>query len=378
MAETAPSDLTHYRAWIALSQLPGIGSRTVLKLLQYYHDDPHRCLAIDEGEMRHLRLPLKTCDAIKAYQAGRWPDPEGLTALAAWLEGADNHLLTLDSEDYPALLRQIDDPPLLLYVQGDVTVLHLPQIAIVGSRSASRHGIQLSGDFTRALVRAGLVVTSGLARGVDGAAHRASVTLEKPTVAVLGSGLEVIYPRQHQQLARDIVATGGALISEYPLTMPPLAHNFPRRNRIISGLCAGVLVVEATQRSGSLITARLALEQGREVFALPGALNNPQTHGCHALIREGGQLVEHVGHIIDALGALLGSYVPEAPQPGELKPEASVEEAWLLEHMGYQLCSLEALIERTGANAGQLMALLVAMELKGLICQQPDGYLRTA
>ena len=299
-----------------------------------------------------------------------------LERVAEWLGQTDQHILTLGCDDYPPLLKEISDPPLLLYIKGDVTALHLPQIAIIGSRSASRNGMQVGNDFARSLSQAGIVVTSGLARGIDGVAHSASVELGKPTVAVLGSGLSNIYPKQHIQLAQSIVDCDGALVSEYPLSMAPLPHNFPRRNRIISGLSAGVLVVEATQRSGSLITARLALEQGREVFALPGALNNPQSHGCHALIREGAQLVETTAHIVEALGAMLAGYEVEELRPEPESSRFSVDEAWLLEQMGYEVCSLEHLVERVGRSAGELMALLVAMELKGFITQQPEGYLR--
>lgn len=369
-------DLSYYRAWVALSELPGIGCRTSLKLLQHFDDDPFRCLSMSVAEMQQLRLPDKTVDAVRAYQSGCWPEPRALEQISEWLAETDHHILTLGCGDYPALLREISDPPLLLYVKGSITALHLPQIAIIGSRSASRNGMQVGNDFARALSEAGIVVTSGLARGIDGVAHSASVELGRPTVAVLGSGLANIYPKQHFQLAQGIVECDGALVSEYPLNMAPLPHNFPRRNRIISGLSAGVLVVEATQRSGSLITARLALEQGREVFALPGALNNPQSHGCHTLIREGAQLVETTAHIIESLGAILAGYQIEELRPEPESSHFSAEEAWLLEYMGYEICTLETLVDRTGRSTGELMSLLVAMELKGFIARQPEGYIR--
>ncbi|WP_372599344.1 DNA-processing protein DprA, partial [Amphritea sp.] len=194
--------------------------------------------------------------------------------------------------------------------------------------------------------------------------------------AVLGSGLMNVYPRQHQSLADDIISLGGALVSEYPLRMAPLPHNFPRRNRIISGLSAGVLVVEAARRSGSLITARLALEQGREVFALPGALNNPQSHGCHDLIREGATLIETSAQIIDPLASLLGSYCYDEKREAADSVKLTDAEAALLDQISYQLVTLEQLIGITGLDAPALLSQLVAMELSGYIANTPDGYQR--
>ncbi|WP_417225761.1 DNA-processing protein DprA [Amphritea sp.] len=370
----------YFREWIALAELPGVGAGVLHRLLQQRTPE---CAAGDRSllywpheQLRSLKLPAKTFQHIKAFQAGDWPDPEYLQSIDRWLEPSENHVISYRCENYPQLLKEIADPPLLLYVSGDPTVLHLPQLAIVGSRSASRNGIALSGAFARDLTAAGITITSGLARGIDGAAHQAAVDLAKPTVAVLGSGLSNIYPRQHQALAMDLVKQGGALVSEYPLEMPPLAHNFPRRNRIISGLSAGVLVIEAARRSGSLITARLALEQGREVFALPGALNNPQSHGCHDLIREGATLVETSAQIIEPLASLLGSYCYAEKRPEAESIKLNDSEAKLLDQMGYQLVSLEQLIGITGIPAATLLPQLVAMELVGYIENTPDGYQR--
>lgn len=369
-----------FRESIALAELPGVGVGVLHRLLQQHLPECEAAgrslLYWPHEQLISFKIPAKTRQYIKAFQAGDWPDPDYLQGIDRWLQEPENHLVRYRCNSYPPLLNEIADPPLLLYVSGDPAVLHLPQLAIVGSRSASRNGIALSGAFARDLTSSGITITSGLARGIDGAAHQAAVDLAKPTVAVLGSGLSRIYPRQHQALAMAIVKQGGVLVSEYPLEMPPLAHNFPRRNRIISGLSAGVLVIEAARRSGSLITARLALEQGRDVFALPGALNNPQSHGCHDLIREGATLIETSAQIIEPLASLLGSYCYAETRPEAESIKLSDAEAKLLDQMGYQLVSLEQLIGITGMTAAALLPQLVAMELVGYIENTADGYQR--
>ena len=370
----------HLREWIALSELPGIGPGGLLRLMQPDASggltDQTSLLQLSHHQLQSLNLPVQTVHHIRAYQRGEWPDSAYLQEIDRWLQQPYNHLVTFTCDRYPPLLKQISDPPLLLYISGDPDLLHLPQLAIVGSRSASRNGVALSRSFASDLTASGITITSGLARGVDGAAHMAAVALSKPTVAVLGSGLMNVYPRQHQSLADDIISLGGALVSEYPLRMAPLPHNFPRRNRIISGLSAGVLVVEAARRSGSLITARLALEQGREVFALPGALNNPQSHGCHDLIREGATLIETSAQIIDPLASLLGSYCYDEKREAAGSVKLTDAEAVLLDQIGYQLVTLEQLIGITGLDAPALLPQLVAMELSGYIANTPDGYQR--
>ncbi|WP_296057811.1 DNA-processing protein DprA [uncultured Amphritea sp.] len=370
----------HLREWIALSELPGIGPGGLLRLMQPDASgdlaDQTSLLQLSHHQLQSLNLPVQTIHHIGAYQRREWPDSAYLQEIDRWLQLPYNHLVTFTCDRYPPLLKQISDPPLLLYISGDPDLLHLPQLAIVGSRSASRNGVALSRSFASDLTASGITITSGLARGVDGAAHMAAVALSKPTVAVLGSGLMNLYPRQHQSLADDIISLGGALVSEYPLRMAPLPHNFPRRNRIISGLSAGVLVVEAARRSGSLITARLALEQGREVFALPGALNNPQSHGCHDLIREGATLIETSAQIIDPLASLLGSYCYDEKREAADSVKLTDAEAALLDQISYQLVTLEQLIGITGLDAPALLPQLVAMELSGYIANTPDGYQR--
>lgn len=218
-----------------------------------------------------------------------------------------------DDPGYPALLAEVADAPPLLYVEGAPETLERPQLAMVGSRRASPAGLGTAWSFARSLAQGGFAITSGLALGIDGAAHEGALEVGGATVAVLGTGLRRLYPRRHEALARRIVEGGGALVSELPLDSPPLPANFPRRNRIISGLSLGVLVVEASPASGSLITARLAAEQGREVYAIPGSIHHPGARGCHQLIRDGALLVESVGHVLEALRGWAQAEPAEAP-----------------------------------------------------------------
>ncbi len=363
--------------WVAVAALPRVGATAFLRLLDNGWP-PHRIVRASEDEWQWLGLNLLARQNLQALKQGRGPLKEIQLNVRDWLKQPDTHLLTLDSDHYPALLKTIADPPPLLYVRGALDQLHLPQIAMVGSRSASRAGVQHASEFSAALTRAGFIVTSGMAHGIDGAAHQAAVNLNRPTIAVFGTGPDVLYPARHRILASQILETGGAWVSELPPGTSPLGHNFPRRNRIISGLSAGVLVVEAAPRSGSLITARQALEQGRDVFALPGALNNPLSQGCHKLIREGGQLVSSVEHILEQLAPMLGAYaVDDAPavEPTAL-PELSTQENNLLQALGFEHVSMDQLVALTGISVADLNVLLISLELKGVIENSGDGYCR--
>jgi len=294
--------------------------------------------------------------------------------LAERLAVEDIGTLVLGESGYPALLAEIQRPPPLLFVRGDPAVLSLPQLAIVGSRHASSGGLHNARIFAAELAASGFVITSGLALGVDGAAHRGALERGK-TVAVLGTGIDICYPHQHRKLAQAILAGGGALVSEFPLGLTPRRENFPQRNRIISGLGLGVLVVEAARGSGSLITARQAMEQGREVFAIPGSVHNPQATGCHWLIREGATLVESVGDIVEHLGGLL-AYKAEEVAP-DVPAVATEDEARLLTAMGYDPVSPDTLVERTGFAIAHLTGLLVGLELRGVVESVMGGlYLR--
>jgi DNA processing protein len=288
-------DSHELQARLRLHLLPKIGGRHYLRLLQTFGSAAAACRA--SATAWHS---LGLCAASEAARRSPCIDAEVRHAMT-WLEGSAQHLLMLGEAAYPALLAEIDDAPPLLFVAGEPGILERPQLAIVGSRRASRPGLDTASAFSRCLAESGFVITSGLALGIDGAAHQAAIAVGGHTVGVLGTGLENLYPQRHQRLAQQMTASGSAVVSEYPLHTPPHPTHFPRRNRIISGLSLGVLVVEAGLGSGSLITARLAAEQGREVYAIPGSIHHPGAKGCHQLIRDGALLVESVVPILESL-----------------------------------------------------------------------------
>jgi len=298
------------------------------------------------------------------------------------------HIICAYQAEYPPLLRQITDPPMLLFVKGEPSCLRLPQIAIVGSRNATPAGVEHARQFARELAGGGVAVTSGLALGVDGAAHRGALAGNGKTIGVMGTGIDQLYPRQHIGLAEQMTASDGALVTELPLGTAPRPQHFPKRNRIISGLSMGVLVVEAALRSGSLITARLALEQNREVFAIPGSIHNPVCRGSHQLIKQGGCLVETAQDIIDQLDGQLAYQrdlltQQESQQEPQHQPDSSadngrskVELSPTLEWLGFEPCTLDELVQRSGISSAELSTQLVQLELRGLVEQQAGRYQR--
>jgi DNA processing protein len=292
-----------------------------------------------------------------------------------WLSQPDRYVVIRGDDDYPELLEQIPDPPELLFVQGDVDLLSQWQIAIVGSRNPSTSGHEAAFEFSKYLAECGIVITSGLAMGIDAAAHKGALAAGGKTIAVVGTGLDRVYPAKHRDLAHVIV-NNGAMVSEFPLGTPPQANHFPRRNRIISGLSLGALVTEAAIKSGSLITARMAMEQGREVFAIPGSIHNPLARGCHKLIREGAKLVETAQDILEELGPL------SAVQRTKLKSEASQDiepiqrdddYQLLLDKLGYDPIQIDVLIERSGLTADVVSSMLLLLELQGQVESLPGG-----
>jgi DNA processing protein len=308
------------------------------------------------------------------------------TAQREWLAGDTHHLVAIDAPDYPPLLREAPGAPAALYVAGDVTALWQPQIAIVGSRNASHAGLANARSFARAFVAAGFAITSGLAEGIDAAAHTAALDAGATTIAVLGTGPDLVYPKRHRELAARIAANG-ALVSEFPPGTPGRPAHFPQRNRIIAGLALGTLIVEAGLRSGSLITARNASEQGREVFAIPGSIHHPLARGCHRLIRDGATLVETADEVIEALGpvaqrlglhlrARLGANEPDVPA-APATPDA--DRLRLLAALGHETLAVDALVERTGFDMQALSSLLLMLELEGEIAAERGGrYARSA
>lgn len=305
--------------------------------------------------------------------------PRQIAMTQAWLDSHDqHHLLVASDESYPAALREIHRFPPLLYIKGNPAVLSTMQLAVVGSRHCSPYGRQWGTWFAQQLALSDLTITSGLARGIDGIAHRAALDTQGNTVAVLGSGLQHIYPGTHRALAEEIVEKGGALVSEFPLMTPPLAANFPRRNRIISGLSRGVLVVEATIKSGSLVTARCALEQNRNVYALPGALGNPGSEGTHWLIQQGALLVGHPADIVEDLRASL-NWLPFTQAEAiysEVGDDVPLPFAEVLANVGDEVTPVDVVAERAGQPVPVIAGQLLELELAGWIAAVPGGYVR--
>ena len=281
-------------AWLTLYYTPNIGARRFKQLIDYF-GSPEKALKADGIEWQNAGMPksvtLQTSSQIE----------EKVTKALQWSKIPGNHILYFEHEAYPPLLKEIYAPPMILFVQGSLEILGSPQIAVVGARKPTKEGFYNADLFTTELANAGLTITSGLALGIDYTAHNAAVKQQKPTIAVLGTGLNEIYPKSHIPLSEAILEIGGAIVSEYPLHMPAKPQNFPRRNRIIAGLSLGTLVIEAALRSGSLITARMSMEENREVFAIPGSIHDPQSRGCHKLIREGATLVESTYDIRSSL-----------------------------------------------------------------------------
>ncbi|MEO8743068.1 MAG: DNA-processing protein DprA [Lysobacteraceae bacterium] len=306
---------------------------------------------------------------------------------AVWTAAPNHHLIGWDDPDYPTLLRRIPSPPPVLFVEGDPTLLWNPQVAIVGSRNATAGGIDNARDFARALIATGLTITSGMAEGVDAAAHLAALEAGAPTIAVVGTGTDVAYPRRHAKLA-DRIRANGAIVSEFLPGTEARREHFPRRNRIIAGLALGTLVIEAAERSGALITARLAGEIGREVFAVPGSIHNPLARGCHRLIRQGAALVEDAREVIEALAPVAAELAdalrvrlgePENTSAAGITVQAheiDADQRKLLHALGHDPVGIDALAQRTGLTVAELSSMLLVMELRGLVAAEHGRYTR--
>ena len=375
------------RAWLALILAPGLGPQRLsglIEILPALSDWP----TLSNDQLRGAGLTRPQIDALHR------PDAERLDRALAWLDAPDHFLITLDDEVYPPLLRQIDDAPLGLFLAGRPELLLHPQLAIVGSRNATPGGLDHARDFAATIARAGFAITSGLAAGVDSAAHSGCLANGGQTLAVTGTGPDQIYPARNKALAHQIIEHG-AMLTPFPPGTPPLPGNFPARNRIISGMSLGTLVVEAGLRSGSLITARLASEQGREVFALPGSLHNPQARGCHRLIRDGARLVETADEVIDELAPLAGDLAQrlqalmatDAPdsQAQLDKPDGGThftldsEHMQLLETVGFDPTPIDVIIQRSELTAAAVSSMLLMLELDGHVAAHPGArYSRTS
>ena len=359
--------------WLTLYHVTGIGPATYTRLLEQF-DSPGDVLACkDTSLLKHCGLSASTIQAIKQ------PNLHAVERDLNWLsKGEDHHIVSLNNPNYPQLLKEIpSDPPPILYLKGSLHLVEKPQIAIVGSRNPSPSGRENALHFAKALSQQGLTVTSGLALGIDAASHQGALATQSPTLAVCATGLDSIYPKRHEKLAQSILEKQGLLLSEFPIGTPPKKENFPRRNRIISGLSLGTLVIEAALRSGSLITARYALEQNREVFALPGSIHNPLAKGCHSLIKQGAKLIETVEDIVEELNI--------KPHPTKENSQIFQETIFepinlagnqlaVFQEIGHEPTSTDAVVQRSGLTADVVSSILMELELQRYITSTPGGY----
>ena len=389
---------------LMLNRIPGASPARVAEWVSYF-GSVTGVFQASVGALRSAGLPDKVIQAI------RQPDLAGVEADLRWLEGRDHGVLIHGCEGYPVLLGQIRSAPWVLFYRGQPAVLDYPQLAVIGSRTPSAGGARIAFDFAQAFAQMGLVITSGLAQGIDTQAHQGVLSVGGSTVAVVGSGPDVVYPAKNRDIA-DKITEKGVIVSEFPIGTPPKRENFPRRNRILSGLSLGVLVVEAAKQSGTLITARFALEQGREVFAVPGSIHNPLSKGCHALIKEGAKLVESAEDVLQEIAPQLTAFLAAGSQVGQagerdavagglsvgkrddggsasavsmVKPRRSVEKPRvvptglgaegevILQALGYDPCSVDAVQERTGLSADSICATLVMLEIEGVVAVATDG-----
>jgi DNA processing protein len=362
-------------AWLRLTLSPGVGNETARQLLASFGSPQ----AIFDQSAASLRQEGSSDKLVRALLT----EPPALAALLAttseWLQaGSERRVVALGDAAYPASLLNIEDPPLMLYMLGALaeraptaTEIIANSLAIVGSRNPTPQGESNARQFARAFAEAGVCVVSGLALGIDGAAHDGALLGGGQTIAVVGTGLDRVYPKKHLALAHRI-AQQGMLISEFPLGTPPLVPNFPRRNRIIAGLSLGTLVVEAALKSGSLITARLAAEQGKDVFAIPGSIHSPQSRGCHALIKQGAKLVELAQDVLEEMRLPMGGSHQAPQRPDEPDP-ARRDADPLIAALGFDAVSLDTLQARTGLDTARLQAQLLELELSGRVARLPGG-----
>jgi len=353
-------------SWLQLTLTPGIGAAALRGMLQQY-GLPQNVIARKPSELAAHIAP----EALESLASAQVRD--AVSRALEWAAAPGHFIATLADATYPRALLEIPDPPALLYAAGRLELLQCASLAIVGSRNATAQGESNAESFAKAFSDAGLTIVSGLAMGIDAAAHRGGLAGPGSTIAVLGTGIDVIYPRRNTELAAQI-AERGLLISEFPLATAPAAHNFPRRNRLISGLARGCLVVEAAAASGSLITARTAADQGREVFAIPGSIHSPLSRGCHALIKSGAKLVESAEDVLDELSGFRRSgYASTTARSSSTRGMQPETEGGLLAHMGHDPVDVDALCARAGLTAEQVSSELLRLELDGRVTALPGG-----
>ncbi|MBL8446111.1 MAG: DNA-protecting protein DprA [Zoogloeaceae bacterium] len=351
--------------WLRLTLTPGIGAERQRRLLAAF-GPPERIFAASHAAISQVIGGVLATRLLEADLSAP------VSSALAWAGEDGHHLLTLDNPDYPKTLLDSPDPPALLYAKGDPGLFERPALAMVGSRSATPQGLATAKAFARAFSQARIAIVSGLALGIDAAAHEGALEGDGKTIAVIGTGPDRIYPARNEKLAREIARTG-LIVSEFPLGTPPTAHNFPRRNRLIAGLSRGVLVVEAALGSGSLITARLAAELGRDVFAIPGSIHSPLSKGCHRLIRDGAKLVDAVEDVLEELNLSTWHAAPQHVEPHTTVVSASFQDSEVLEAMGFDPVEGDLLALRCGLTTDALYAILLTMELDGLVARLPGG-----
>ncbi len=362
---TTPPSSEHLKYWLALLRTPGVGSKTFLNTLASF--SPEQLFHQSHATLYDLGLKQKSIEFIQS------PDWALIDNDLAWLNQTDNSVITFYDSLYPAQLKEIDSPPALLFARGNKNLLSQAQISIVGSRNPSALGHQTAIDFAQSLALQGFTITSGLALGIDAASHQGALNVNGSTIAVTGTGLDRVYPARNKLLASKI-ASNGLLISEFPPGTSAKANHFPRRNRIISGLCIGLLVVEAAKKSGSLITARMALEANREVFAIPGSIHNPLSRGCNALIKEGAKLVENTHDILEEI--IQYNQQPEEIPVDPSKSTLDLEQQNLLNLIMFSPTSVDWLVEKSGYSVEVISSILLVLELQGCIASTPGGYIR--
>ncbi|MAZ39049.1 MAG: DNA-protecting protein DprA [Legionellales bacterium] len=357
--------------WLAVHSASGIG---IARWQKHFKNQTARTVLNNQSLIIESYLP----ESIK--QALLKPDWDAIANTLEWQSGTNQHIITYFDAKYPSLLKEICSPPLILFVKGQVNSLNTMQFAMVGSRNASPNGLYIAKNFAHTLAKMGITITSGLALGIDTASHQGCLNANGQTIAVLGTGVDIIYPKKNHYLA-DKIQENGAIISEFPLGTSPQAKNFPKRNRIISGLSIATLVVEASLRSGSLITARFALEQNREVLTIPGSIHQAQSKGCHALIKQGAALVESIDDIRDALELLphtyfnhLDNHADEAHTYKKLDKDCTN----MLQYVGFEVTSIDVMIQQSDYSLEQILLGLSKLELEGLIEKVPGGYIKLA
>jgi DNA processing protein len=359
------------RHLLLLHRLAGEHPRSVWKLLKWFGSAERALQGADAACLEELGVPGRIASRVSGWRSADYR--RAVERDLRWLEAPSHHLVYPDLPDFPARLKEIHDPPPLLFADGDVQLLASLQIAMVGSRKMSATGRKVAMMLAGDLSRCGLTITSGLAIGVDAASHEGALAADGPTIAVLGSGCDVIYPPRHRRLA-DRVRTRGLIVSEFPLGTEARPHHFPQRNRVVTGMSLGTLVVEAALKSGSLISARLAMEQGREVFAVPGSVLNPSSRGCHKLIREGAKLTETAHDVVEELAGIVEPVALTRIPMVQLSPA----QHGLLSLLGSEPVSVDFLTESSGLGVAEVLSMLIELEIDGVVQMEPGGYTLTA